>query len=81
MEDKITHGTVSARLTTEGEHIQELPKNATTRDGKVYNSRHELIEFYQNQWHVVKNGNREGWWRYHSHYDRDGYCDNPARGY
>lgn len=24
---------------------------------------------------------RTGWWRFHEHYDRDGYCDNPARGY
>lgn len=22
-----------------------------------------------------------GWWANHSHYDRDGYCDNPCRGY
>jgi hypothetical protein len=29
----------------------------------------------------VINPNRSGWWRHHSHYDRDGYCDNPARGY
>jgi hypothetical protein len=29
----------------------------------------------------VKNPGRQGWWRYHTHYDRDGYCDNPARGY
>lgn len=21
------------------------------------------------------------WWDTHSHYDRDGYCDNQARGY
>jgi len=24
---------------------------------------------------------RSGWWREHDHYDRNGYCDNPARGY
>jgi hypothetical protein len=29
----------------------------------------------------VKNGDRSGWWRFNEHYDRDGYCDNPARGY
>lgn len=29
----------------------------------------------------VLNGEREGWWRYNDHYDRDGYCDNPGRGY
>lgn len=29
----------------------------------------------------VLDASRLGWWRYHEHYDRDGYCDNPARGY
>lgn len=24
---------------------------------------------------------RSGWWAEHDHYDRDGYCDNPGRGY
>ncbi len=59
----------------------QSPMGATERDGKVYNSRGELIEVYEGQWRVVKNGARDGWWRYHEHYDRDGYCDNPGRGY
>lgn len=29
----------------------------------------------------VLNPERRGWWRFHDHYDRHGYCDNPARGY
>ena len=60
---------------------QEIPKDATEKDGKVYNSRGELIEFYNGRWAVVKDGSRLGWWRFHEHYDRNGYCDNPGRGY
>jgi len=29
----------------------------------------------------VLNPDRDGWFRYHNHYDSVGYCDNPARGY
>ena len=29
----------------------------------------------------MKDGSRFGWWLFHEHYDHDGYCDNPARGY
>lgn len=29
----------------------------------------------------VVDNSRYGWWRFHEHYDRDGYCDNPGRGY
>lgn len=60
--------------------MDNLPKGAIEKDGKVYNSRNELIEFYEGQWHIVKDARRDGW-RFHEHYDRDGYCDNPARGY
>lgn len=51
------------------------------RDGKVFDSSGNEIEFYDGRWQVVINGNRSGWWRFNDHYDRDGYCDNPARGY
>lgn len=30
---------------------------------------------------TVVDASRVGWWRTHEHYDRDGYCDNPSRGY
>lgn len=59
----------------------DLPKGATERDGKVYNSRNELIELVDGKWLIVKDGSRQGWWRHHEHYDRNGYCDNPGRGY
>ena len=59
----------------------DLPNGATEKDGKVYNSRGELIEVFEGQWRVVKNGGRTGWWRFHAHYNRRGYCDDPARGY
>ena len=38
-------------------------------------------EMFEGKPTKVINGDRSGWWRYHDHYDRDGYCDNPARGY
>ena len=59
----------------------DIPKNATIKDGKVYDSLGNLIERFEGKWLVVKNSGRSGWWRYHEHYDRNGYCDNPARGY
>lgn len=58
-----------------------MPKGAVQRDDKVYDSQGNLIEIYEGQWRVVKQHHRSGWWRYNEHYDRDGYCDNPARGY
>lgn len=39
------------------------------------------LEFYGGKLREVKNPNREGWWRFNAHYDSDGYCDNPSRGY
>jgi hypothetical protein len=38
-------------------------------------------EMFEGKQTKVINGDRSGWWRYHNHYDRDGYCDNPGRGY
>lgn len=61
--------------------MPELPKGAYEKAGRMYNSRHELIEVYEGRWQVVVDGARLGWWRFHQHYDRDGYCDNPGRGY
>lgn len=57
------------------------PEGSYEKEGRVYNRQNELIEVYENRWLVVKDGGRSGWWRFHEHYDRDGYCDNPARGY
>ena len=39
------------------------------------------LEYYEGKLLEVKQPHRQGWWRFHEHYDRDGYCDNPARGY
>lgn len=61
--------------------MTKIPNGAIERDGKVYNSRGKLIEIYEGEWREVVDGRRVGWWRFHGHYDRDGYCDNPARGY
>ena len=38
-------------------------------------------EMFEGKLTRVIDASRTGWWRYHQHYDRDGYCDNPARGY
>ena len=61
--------------------MAKLPKGAIEKDGRVYNMDGKLIEFVDGKWMLVRNGDRLGWWRYHDHYDRDGYCDNPGRGY
>lgn len=61
--------------------MSAIPSGATEKDGKVYNADGKLIEFVDGKWLPVRNGDRLGWWRYHDHYDRNGYCDNPARGY
>ena len=45
------------------------------------NEGREGYELYDGKWRKVLDGRRDGWWRFHEHYDRDGYCDNPARGY
>jgi hypothetical protein len=39
------------------------------------------LEYYNGELRTVVDASRTGWWRFHEHYDRDGYCDNPARGY
>lgn len=59
----------------------ELPKGATEKNGKVYSAQGKLIEVFEGKWREVKDGGRVGWWRYNEHYDRNGYCDNPGRGY
>jgi hypothetical protein len=58
-----------------------MPAGSKERDGRIYDSCGNLIEMFEGQWRVVKNGDRSGWWRFNDHYDREGYCDNPARGY
>lgn len=39
------------------------------------------LEYFEGELRDVVDPSRIGWWRFHKHYDRDGYCDNPARGY
>lgn len=57
------------------------PDGSFEKDGRVYNTHGELIEVFEGRWRIVKDGGRSGWWRYNEHYDRNGYCDNPGRGY
>jgi hypothetical protein len=60
----------------------EIPAHLTRQDdGTVRDHCGVLYEQFEGRWCEVKNGGRDGWWRFHSHYDRDGYCDNPGRGY
>lgn len=56
------------------EMVAQQDGSFRTRDGR-------LVEFYEGRWRQVLQADRQGWWRFHEHYDRDGYCDNPARGY
>lgn len=39
------------------------------------------LEWFEGRLREVKQPDRSGWWRFNEHYDRQGYCDNPARGY
>lgn len=39
------------------------------------------LEMFQGELREVVDPRRTGWWRFNKHYDRNGYCDNPARGY
>lgn len=61
--------------------MPDIPDDAKIVDGKVYNKAGKLIELYEGRWREVLNGDRSGWWRFNDHYDRNGYCDNPGRGY
>lgn len=61
--------------------MTELPKGYYKDGDKIRNARGDWVEFVEGKWLEVKDGSRFGWWRHHEHYDRDGYCDNPARGY
>jgi len=61
--------------------MTNLPKGYERREGRVYNDRGQWVELVKDKWLTVKDGSRSGWWRHHEHYDRNGYCDNPGRGY
>lgn len=39
------------------------------------------LEFFEGKLLKVVDASRQGWYRFYKHYDRDGYCDNPERGY
>lgn len=39
------------------------------------------LELFEGKLTPVVDASRSGWWRFHEHYDRNGYCDNPGRGY
>lgn len=66
-----------------GQHVPEFqgPLKSTLEKLKAKQVQFELYEMYEGKWSRVLDGARSGWWRFHQHYDRDGYCDNPARGY
>lgn len=53
-------------------------------DREAQDKRKEIpgeLEMYEGELREVVDASRSGWWRFNKHYDRDGYCDNPARGY
>jgi hypothetical protein len=61
---------------------QDLAEWESARLAEAAKPRPEpLKEMYEGKLREVVNPDRQGWWRFHEHYDRDGYCDNPGRGY
>lgn len=52
-----------------------------SEEKKDPNENREGYELFEGRWREVKNSNRSDWWRFNDHYDRQGYCDNPGRGY
>jgi hypothetical protein len=55
---------------------KSLPAEAR-REGEIPGK----LELYDGELRPVINADRQGWWRFNDHYDRNGYCDNPGRGY
>jgi hypothetical protein len=61
-------------------HMGDCSVCGNTRD----HQNHEIpgkLEMYEGKLRKVVDASRTGWWRFHEHYDRNGYCDNPSRGY
>ena len=56
-------------------------KKTNTKKTKTEQEVPGIREYHDGKLRDVVNEHRSGWWRFHSHYDRGGYCDNPARGY
>jgi hypothetical protein len=57
--------------------MSETPRNTDTEAKEIPGE----LEWYNGKLMPVVDASRSGWWRFHQHYDRGGYCDNPARGY
>lgn len=60
-----------------------MKKNHVRRKAAL-NAKKEIpgkLEWFEGKLREVKQPHRSGWWRFNEHYDRDGYCDNPGRGY
>lgn len=74
--------TPAAAVATDGSAVEAIPASEAVRSFSP--SEQEIpgkFEMYEGRLRKVVDGSRSGWWRFHEHYDRDGYCDNPARGY
>lgn len=57
-------------------------KRLLWKGGKMFEEKTgKLVEFFQGEWKPVLDIRRTGWYRFHEHYNRGGYCDDPARGY
>lgn len=57
-----------------------MKDKAPVKEGDL-DSKGRKLEMYEGKLMPVLDARRSGWWRFHEHYDRNGYCDNPARGY
>ncbi|MBZ9807642.1 hypothetical protein [Mesorhizobium sp. ESP-6-2] len=57
------------------------PSNTRALEAEGLEEKPGELEFFEGKLREVVNPDRQGWYRFNRHYDRDGYCDNPARGY
>lgn len=67
--------------TTEDLDILQFGKVLHRRPRRAHEESPSKLEWFRGRLMEVKNPSRIGWWRFYEHYDQDGYCDNPARGY
>lgn len=65
-------------MTTTAQYdVSDEAKAKLQRDAEIPGK----LEWFEGKLLTVVDASRSGWWRFHEHYDRDGYCDNPGRGY
>lgn len=77
---QITYGIYTLTVNDDG-RITDAPLAVANLIGTKATEIPGEWEYYEGEFCRVLDASRLGWWRFHKHYDRNGYCDNPARGY